>query len=105
MECISSILSSILVILVLLTIFFSLLSSLPSFSFPTCNDETPNTLSTPLVKIPYLSDKEIISTFISFLYSDSHRDSVEHLWHTKLGHVPFVKMKDISSIPVQFIHK
>ena len=31
--------------------------------------------------------------------------NVDHLWHVRLGHVPFGKMKAISTIPVSFAPK
>lgn len=38
----------------------------------------------------------------SFISSSFPNDSVDLLWHYRLGHVPFVKMKNISSIPAKF---
>ncbi|XP_015165738.1 uncharacterized protein [Solanum tuberosum] len=37
--------------------------------------------------------------------SMSHDNTTDLLWHYRLGHVPFVKMKKITSIPVQFSPK
>ena len=33
------------------------------------------------------------------------KNHINIVWHTRLGHVPFVKMRDISSIPVKFSAK
>ncbi|XP_070037081.1 uncharacterized protein [Nicotiana tomentosiformis] len=32
----------------------------------------------------------------------SHGNVVDHLWHNRLGHVPFVKMRGISTMPITF---
>lgn len=40
----------------------------------------------------------------SGIYS-THNLDTEFLWHSKLGHVPFVKMKTISTIPLNFSSK
>ncbi|KAH0685826.1 hypothetical protein KY284_016379 [Solanum tuberosum] len=40
-----------------------------------------------------------------FITCISHGNSVDHLWHNRLGHVPFIKMKRISSIPITFSSK
>lgn len=34
-----------------------------------------------------------------------HGNNVDLLWHNRLGHVPFMKMKEIYSIPILFSHK
>ncbi|XP_009593383.2 uncharacterized protein [Nicotiana tomentosiformis] len=34
-----------------------------------------------------------------------HDNNIDVLWHSRLGHVPFVKMKSISTIPVTFSSK
>ncbi|KAH0763844.1 hypothetical protein KY290_019917 [Solanum tuberosum] len=41
----------------------------------------------------------------SFAITSNHTHDDELLWHTRLGHVPFVKMKNISTIPVTFSPK
>ncbi|XP_049414590.1 uncharacterized protein LOC125877298 [Solanum stenotomum] len=41
----------------------------------------------------------------SFSLCTSHEDGFDYLWHTRLGHVPFVKMKGIQTIPVKFSPK
>lgn len=38
----------------------------------------------------------------SYVYKDNN---VNPLWHNRLGHVPFIKMKDISTIPAEFSPK
>ncbi|XP_015165125.1 uncharacterized protein [Solanum tuberosum] len=41
----------------------------------------------------------------SFSLCTSHENNVDYLWHTRLGHVPFVKMRGIHTIPVKFSPK
>lgn len=51
-------------------------------------------------------NKEACSSHDSSLINcSSSGKSVNSLWHNRLGHVPFIKMKGISSIPVQFANK
>lgn len=35
----------------------------------------------------------------------SHRNNIDLLWHNRLGHVPFAKMRTLTSIPVTFLTK
>ena len=42
---------------------------------------------------------------LSFANVSSHTHNDEILWHARLGHVPFLKMRNISAIPVNFSPK
>lgn len=64
------------------------------------NDQTPSVIFTPLLNFPHTSNKRISSFSNSLLSSASHSYNVENLWHNRLGHVLFVKMKDILFVPV-----
>jgi len=44
-----------------------------------------------------------INSFLSTNFT--HNRDTEFLWHARLGHVPFVKMKTISTIPLNFSSK
>ena len=39
------------------------------------------------------------------VYSSFPNTCIEHMWHSRLGHVPFAKMRSISSIPIRFAPK
>jgi len=47
----------------------------------------------------------VVSADVSVSSSLLKADSTDLLWHYRLGHVPFVKMKGIPSIPVNFSPK
>ena len=66
--------------------------------------KTPSPSST---RHPHIINKETCSTdhtsnsATHFSFSQDN----EFLWHARLGHVPFVKMKNISTIPLKFSNK
>lgn len=65
-------------------------SSLP------CNEKHCNSSFSTL----NINKTQLIPVFSAF-----HKDDVDLMWHNRLGHVPFSKMKDISSIPAHFSSK
>lgn len=97
-------------------------SSSPVFSFPVCSDSVlPSVLSNktnssciPSVRSIHDVNKRVgcnhlnsvnSSCFANSPISCTSHGSVDHLWHTRLGHVPFGKMKGISTIPFSFAPK
>ncbi|KAL3342710.1 hypothetical protein AABB24_026641 [Solanum stoloniferum] len=73
---------------------------------------TVNTCNATFVRSTCLSSNTVLYNHVhaanaSGLNSPviSHRSSLDHLWHNRLGHIPFVKIKSISNIPIDFSHK
>ncbi|XP_019231603.1 PREDICTED: uncharacterized protein LOC109212417 [Nicotiana attenuata] len=68
-------------------------------------------LSSSIVNSPSAGNEKqfpIENSLSNYSSSSSYmcvRDQVDVLWHNRLGHVPFVKMKNIVSLPVTFSSK
>lgn len=75
------------------------------------NKDTCCTTSNPIPISPFLvnslcSHNKVIGSSNAFSICTSLSDTcIDYLWHNRLGHVPFVKMRSISSIPVSFASK
>lgn len=76
----------------------SVASSLPTSSHA-CNKSVVNPHKYSIINISSSSSEENISVSNA---STSNRNMVETLWHNRLGHVPFAKMKGIHEIPAKF---
>ena len=63
--------------------------------------------SLPCVKLSHTINKEACSIdhFSSSAANLSVSKDNEFLWHARLGHVPFVRMKNMSTIPLKFSNK
>ncbi|XP_070029778.1 uncharacterized protein [Nicotiana sylvestris] len=75
----------------------------PSYSLPTVNDP-PHSLNN-INSIHSCNKTDIFSANSSPICSASSGNNVDYLWHNSLGHVPFVKMRKISALPVSFAPK
>lgn len=71
-----------------------------------CNKSGVDPHKHSIVNTQFLSSKENISVSnASTSTSTSNENMVELLWHNRLGHVPFAKMKGIHEIPTKFTPK
>nr|XP_025884882.1 uncharacterized protein LOC104645967 [Solanum lycopersicum] len=78
-------------------------SSSSYFCFPSTDIKNCIVASDPVVKDTIVTNKNSDnSCFTSFI---SHANAADLLWHFRLGHVPFVKMRGLTSIPVKFSTK
>lgn len=87
-------------------------SILPISTLHVLNKETSDSFPIPCVRSIPTNNKEVccnlqhpvnnLCPFESDMSPISLNNSVDHLWHTRLGHVPFGKMKGISTIPFSF---
>nr|XP_009602511.1 uncharacterized protein LOC104097618 [Nicotiana tomentosiformis] len=76
-------------------------------SYHACNKRCVDSHKHSSVKISSLSSKENdslsnASTSVSTFTSTSDGNMVEFLWHKRLGHVPFAKIKGINEMPAKF---
>ena len=76
------------------------------YSFPTssCNESSVKQSR----EVPVIFDSsstnntDVLNNYASL---ESLKDGVDLLWHNRLGHVPFVKMRNIPTIPIKFSAK